>query len=62
MDMRQHYPSDLTDREWSQIERFIPAPKSGGRPAKYERREIVRQHAGPHFGMGFVCLTPVVQL
>jgi transposase len=41
MDMRQHYPSDLTDREWSQIERFIPAPKSGGRPAKYERREIV---------------------
>src|SRR5512143_170477 len=23
------------------MERFIPAPKSGGRPAKYERREIV---------------------
>ena len=41
MNTRQHYPSDLTDREWSQIERFIPAPKSGGRPAKYERREIV---------------------
>ena len=41
MDARQHYPSDLADREWSQIERFIPAPKSGGRPAKYERREIV---------------------
>jgi transposase len=41
MNARQGYPSDLTDREWSQIERFIPAPKSGGRPAKYERREIV---------------------
>jgi transposase len=41
MNTRQNYPSDLTDREWSQIERFIPAPKSGGRPAKYERREIV---------------------
>jgi transposase len=41
MRTRQSYPSDLTDREWSQIERFIPAPKSGGRLAKYERREIV---------------------
>jgi transposase len=41
MNTRHSYPSDLTDREWSQIERFIPAPKSGGRPAKYERREIV---------------------
>src|SRR3954452_14961320 len=41
MDTRQPYPSDLSDREWSQVERFIPAPKSGGRPAKYERREIV---------------------
>jgi transposase len=41
MNTRQNYPSDLTDREWSQIERFIPAPKSGGRPTKYERREIV---------------------
>jgi transposase len=41
MNTRQHCPSDLTGREWSQIERFIPAPKSGGRPAKYERREIV---------------------
>lgn len=41
MNTRHSYPSDLTNREWSQIERFIPAPKSGGRPAKYERREIV---------------------
>jgi transposase len=41
MDTRQPYPSDLSDREWSQVERFIPAPKPGGRPAKYERREVV---------------------
>jgi transposase len=41
MDTRQPYPSDLTDEQWAQVERFIPAPKSGGRPAKYQRREIV---------------------
>jgi len=41
METRQPYPSDLSDREWSQVCRFIPAPKKGGRPAKYERREIV---------------------
>lgn len=41
METRQPYPSDLTDREWSQVSRFIPAPKEGGRPAKYTRREIV---------------------
>ncbi len=41
MEGRQPYPSDLTDREWSQVSRFIPTPKSGGRPAKYQRREVV---------------------
>jgi putative transposase len=41
MDTRQPYPSDLTNEQWAQVERFIPAPKPGGRPAKYERREIV---------------------
>src|SRR5512135_1413603 len=41
MDTRQPYPSDLSDRQWAQVSRFIPAPKKGGRPAKYERREIV---------------------
>jgi transposase len=41
MDTRRPYPSDLSDREWAQVERFIPAPKEGGRPAKYQRREIV---------------------
>ena len=41
MDKRQPYPSDLSQPEWAQVCRFIPAPKPGGRPAKYERREIV---------------------
>ena len=41
MDTRQPYPSDLTGPQWAQVSRFIPAPKPGGRPAKYERREIV---------------------
>ena len=41
MDTRQPYPSDLTDAEWAQVCRFVPAPKPGGRPAKHTRREIV---------------------
>lgn len=41
MNIRQPYSSDLSNEQWAQIERFIPAPKPGGRPAKYERREIV---------------------
>jgi transposase len=40
MDTRQPYPSDLTGPQWAQVSRFIPAPKPGGRPAKYDRREI----------------------
>jgi putative transposase len=35
------YETDLTDAEWAKLEPLIPAPKPGGRPAKYERREIV---------------------
>jgi transposase len=31
----------LTGPQWAQVSRFIPAPKKGGRPAKYDRREIV---------------------
>jgi putative transposase len=41
MDMRRPYPSDLTGPQWAQVSRFIPAPKPGGRPAQYDRREIV---------------------
>lgn len=38
---RLAYQTDLTDAQWTQVRRFIPAPKPGGRPAKYDRREIV---------------------
>lgn len=41
MDTRKAYPTDLTGPQWAQVQRFIPAPKKGGRPAKYPRREIV---------------------
>jgi|SRR5579884_1191190 len=38
---RPRYPSDVTEREWAVLEPLIPAPKPGGRPASYARREIV---------------------
>jgi putative transposase len=38
---RKAYPTDLKDEEWMILEPLIPAVKSGGRPAKYSRREIV---------------------
>jgi len=38
---RKNYPSDLSDKEWARLAEFIPVAKAGGRPAKYERREIV---------------------
>ena len=41
MDTRNRYATDLSNRHWAQVERVIPAPKPGGRPAKYDRREIV---------------------
>jgi transposase len=41
MPERSPYPSDLSDLEYALIEDSVPQPKHGGRPAKYERREIV---------------------
>lgn len=41
MDTRAAYPTDLTNPEWAQVQRVIPAPKPGGRPAKHPRREIL---------------------
>jgi len=38
---RNSYPTDLTDEQWRRLEPWVPAPKSGGRPAAYSRREIV---------------------
>ena len=43
--IRQSYPSDLTDEKWNIIKDDIPniksSKKTGGRPEKYSRREIV---------------------
>jgi transposase len=41
MTTRQRYETDLTDAEWDVWEPVVPAPKPGGRPAKYPRREII---------------------
>jgi putative transposase len=42
MRKQEPYPTDLTDKEWNVLRPLIPAVKSGGRPASYERREIVK--------------------
>jgi transposase len=41
MGTREHYPTDLSDAAWAAVRRSVPAPKRGGRPPKYERREII---------------------
>jgi len=38
---RQAYPTDVTEREWQRLQRLVPQPKAGGRPAKHSRREMV---------------------
>jgi len=38
---RKSYPSDLTDLQWSNIEHLIPGAKPGGRPRKYDNRDLV---------------------
>ena len=43
MSERIPYPSDLTDLEWANIEHLFRTPPKGkgGRPRKYELREVV---------------------
>ena len=38
---RKAYPTDLNDKEWAVIEPYVPKPKTGGRPAEHNRREII---------------------
>lgn len=38
---RKPYPSDLTNTQWRLIEPLIPAAKPGGRPRKYDLREVL---------------------
>jgi putative transposase len=35
------YPSDLTDREWEEIEPMIPPAKHGGRHRSVDVREVM---------------------
>jgi len=37
---RKPYPSDLTNAQWKLIAPLIPAVKPGGRPRKYDMREV----------------------
>ena len=43
MNARKHYPSDLTDLQWDNIEHLFHKPKrsNAGRHRKYERRHVV---------------------
>ena len=38
---RATYFTDLSDKEWRLLEPLVPAAKSGGRPARHTRREIM---------------------
>jgi putative transposase len=38
---RQAYTTDLTDEEWQILEPRLPPEKSGGRPRKHARREVI---------------------
>ena len=39
--IRRSYPSDVTETEWRRIKSLVPQVKPGGRPGKYQRREIL---------------------
>ncbi|HEX2183971.1 MAG TPA: IS5 family transposase [Chloroflexota bacterium] len=41
MPARRAYPTDLSDAEWRLLAPLIPPAKTGGRPPKHTRREIV---------------------
>src|SRR5262245_1417030 len=38
---RKRSPTDLTDLQWFNIAHLVPGPKPGGRPAKYDRRDVM---------------------
>ena len=38
---RTRYPSDLTNAQWKLVAPAIPPAKAGGRPRKYDMREVV---------------------
>jgi len=42
MSTRNSYATDVTEKEWQRLDPLVPAPKPGGRPLPYPRREIVK--------------------
>ncbi len=40
------YPSDLNDEEWAAVEKFIPPPRTGGRPRTTDIREVFNEMDG----------------
>ena len=38
--MRRRYPTDLSDKQWSYIEPYLPDPRAPGRPRLHALREI----------------------
>jgi putative transposase len=41
MEPRQPDATELTDREWTVIEPYVPTANPGGRPEQYPKREIL---------------------
>ena len=41
MAIRKHYPSDLSDGQWTILEPLLPGRKATGRPTRLDRREVV---------------------
>ena len=39
MRARLAYPGDMSNEQWTLIERLVPEALPGGRPLKYERRD-----------------------
>lgn len=38
---RSAYPSDVTEKQWKLIEKYIPKPKPGGRPRSVDMHEVI---------------------
>ena len=41
MMVRAEYPSDLTDKQWAEVEPLIPAAEPGGRERAVDMREVL---------------------
>ena len=53
---RKHYTTDLSDKQWEIVSKYIPEKKGAGRKPKYEKREIINAifyvvHSGCQWAM-----------